>query len=336
MIEPSPTGPARSRSAPTRLRRADFVDELRDAERAPACGAEHQRPALGHRRAHHPPSRLRRQPAHPQAHRGGFGWIKTVAGRARPLAAWPRSDWEFTFAAAAYNLVRLPKLIGAADDEARAGFARAFTAAGASPRWTTGTRSTCRAAHITFSGKDGGELAFIAVEADLDVRYGSRDGSACAEFSWEGFDDGSPASGRGWAPWAPPAASSGTSTSTTATIQASFPNATDFFNSLLVSTHNVFRPDYEAGWFSAPFFDIEDAHHAKTDLWVIGNVALTLMHFFNEINEGRNVIKFVDNFWPLIQALGQKNKALRGEMMSTDRYKQAMAKEAARKQPATG
>ena len=36
-------------------------------------------------------------------------------------------------------------------------------------------------------------------EADLDVRYGSRDGTACAEFSWEGFDDGSPASGRGWA-----------------------------------------------------------------------------------------------------------------------------------------
>ena len=54
-------------------------------------------------------------------------------------------------------------------------------------------------AHITFSGKDGGELVFIAVEADLDVLYGSRDGAACAEFSWEGFDDGSPACGRGWA-----------------------------------------------------------------------------------------------------------------------------------------
>ncbi len=26
-------------------------------------------------------------------------------------------------------------------------------------------------AHITFSGRDGGELAFIAIEADLDVRY---------------------------------------------------------------------------------------------------------------------------------------------------------------------
>jgi len=41
-------------------------------------------------------------------------------------------------------------------------------------------------AHITFAGKNSGELVFVAVEADLDVRYGSRDGSACAEFSWEG------------------------------------------------------------------------------------------------------------------------------------------------------
>jgi len=54
-------------------------------------------------------------------------------------------------------------------------------------------------AHITFTGKDGGELVFIAIEADLDVRYGAREGTACAEFSWEGFDDGTPASGRGWA-----------------------------------------------------------------------------------------------------------------------------------------
>jgi hypothetical protein len=54
-------------------------------------------------------------------------------------------------------------------------------------------------AHITFIGKDSGELVCGAVEADLDVRYGSRDGSACAEFSWEGSDDNTHASGRGWA-----------------------------------------------------------------------------------------------------------------------------------------
>jgi len=42
-------------------------------------------------------------------------------------------------------------------------------------------------AHITFTGNDSGELVFLALEADLDVRYGTRDGAACAEFSWEGF-----------------------------------------------------------------------------------------------------------------------------------------------------
>jgi hypothetical protein len=54
-------------------------------------------------------------------------------------------------------------------------------------------------AHITFTGRDRGEFLFLAVEATLDVRYGSRDGATSAEFSWEGFDDGSPTNGRGWA-----------------------------------------------------------------------------------------------------------------------------------------
>jgi hypothetical protein len=54
-------------------------------------------------------------------------------------------------------------------------------------------------AHITFAGKNGGEMVFVAVEADLDVHYSSRDGAARAEFTWEGSDDNSRASGRGWA-----------------------------------------------------------------------------------------------------------------------------------------
>ena len=53
-------------------------------------------------------------------------------------------------------------------------------------------------AHITFSGSEDGEIVFGAISADLDVRYGSRDGSACAEFSWQGSDDGAEACGRGW------------------------------------------------------------------------------------------------------------------------------------------
>ncbi len=33
---------------------------------------------------------------------------------------------------------------------------------------------------------------------DLDVRYGARGGTACAEFSWEGHDETDPICGRCW------------------------------------------------------------------------------------------------------------------------------------------
>ena len=46
----------------------------------------------------------------------GFGWMKTVAGLDRPMVRGiDRVGWAFTFAAAAYNLVRLPKLLAEAN-----------------------------------------------------------------------------------------------------------------------------------------------------------------------------------------------------------------------------
>ncbi|WP_352878610.1 hypothetical protein [Mesorhizobium sp. M0959] len=54
-------------------------------------------------------------------------------------------------------------------------------------------------AHLTFKGAADGEIGFGALKGFLDVRYGARDGSACAEFSWEGHDESDPACGRGWA-----------------------------------------------------------------------------------------------------------------------------------------
>jgi hypothetical protein len=44
-----------------------------------------------------------------------FGWIKTVAGlrKARHRGTAP-VGWMFTFAAAAYNLVRIPRLLAGA------------------------------------------------------------------------------------------------------------------------------------------------------------------------------------------------------------------------------
>jgi hypothetical protein len=44
-----------------------------------------------------------------------FGWIKTIAGlRKTRFIGRARTDWAFTFAAAAYNLVRLPRLMAEA------------------------------------------------------------------------------------------------------------------------------------------------------------------------------------------------------------------------------
>jgi hypothetical protein len=44
-----------------------------------------------------------------------FGWMKTVAGlRKTRFRGLPKVALAFTFAAAAYNLVRVAKLIGAA------------------------------------------------------------------------------------------------------------------------------------------------------------------------------------------------------------------------------
>jgi hypothetical protein len=53
-------------------------------------------------------------------------------------------------------------------------------------------------AHLTFEGASDGEIAFVALKGFLDVRYGSRDGADCAEFSWLGTDDADEACGRGW------------------------------------------------------------------------------------------------------------------------------------------
>jgi hypothetical protein len=45
--------------------------------------------------------------------REAFGWIKSIAGfRKTKLRGLAKVDWAFTFAAAAYNLIRLPKLLG--------------------------------------------------------------------------------------------------------------------------------------------------------------------------------------------------------------------------------
>jgi transposase len=93
---------------------ADFVEELRSINVRPhvAQNTSGRRSAIDKRTTRHSgyaaSQRIRKRIEE------AFGWIKTVAGlRQTKLRGLPKVDWAFTFAAAAYNLVRLPKLIGA-------------------------------------------------------------------------------------------------------------------------------------------------------------------------------------------------------------------------------
>ena len=94
---------------------ADFVEELRTLNVRPhvAQNTSGRRSAIDKRTTRHPgygkSQRVRKRIEE------AFGWIKTVAGlRRTKLRGLAKVDWAFTFAAAAYNLVRLPKLVGAA------------------------------------------------------------------------------------------------------------------------------------------------------------------------------------------------------------------------------
>jgi transposase len=93
----------------------DFVMELRERRLTPhiAQNTSGRRSAVDRRTTRHA-GYARSQRARKRIEEA-FGWIKTIAGQARTrLRGLERVRWSFTLAAAAYNLIRLPKLMGAA------------------------------------------------------------------------------------------------------------------------------------------------------------------------------------------------------------------------------
>ena len=93
----------------------DFVNELRSMHVRPhvAQNTNGRRSAIDRRTTRHAgygrSQRIRKRIEE------AFGWIKTVAGQRRTkFRGRDRVGWAFAFAAAAYNLVRLPKLIAGA------------------------------------------------------------------------------------------------------------------------------------------------------------------------------------------------------------------------------
>jgi transposase len=93
---------------------ADFVMDLREINVTPHIAQNmSRRSAIDRRTTRHPgyamSQRLRKRIEE------GFGWMKTIAGlKKTKYRGIGRVGWSFTMAAAAYNLIRLPKLMVAA------------------------------------------------------------------------------------------------------------------------------------------------------------------------------------------------------------------------------
>jgi len=93
---------------------ADFVMELREINVTPHIAQNlSRRSAIDGRTTRHSgyavSQRVRKRIEE------GFGWMKTIAGlKKTKYRGLERVGWSFTMAAAAYNLIRLPKLMGAA------------------------------------------------------------------------------------------------------------------------------------------------------------------------------------------------------------------------------
>src|SRR3954462_3636930 len=90
----------------------DFVNELRSMKVTPhvAQNTSRRSAAIDRRTTRHSgyavSQRIRKRIEE------AFGWMKTVAGQEKTkFRGRDRVGWAFTFAAAAYNLVRLPKLV---------------------------------------------------------------------------------------------------------------------------------------------------------------------------------------------------------------------------------
>jgi hypothetical protein len=64
--------------------------------------------------------------------------------------------------------------------------------------WDQDAIDLVRPGFIEFDEDGTGQFGFIAVRGWMDCRPTERDGQPCAEFSWEGEDEGDQVCGRGW------------------------------------------------------------------------------------------------------------------------------------------
>lgn len=101
----------------------------------------------------------------------------------------------------------------------------------------------------------------------------------------------------------------------------------------LLAASQIF--DVKPEEFSAPFFDYEDPHFVKTDLWRLADVGIGLLDLFYGVWKKHGGFVPTDDFLPQINELSRRKEALKAEMMNTERYKNAMRLDAERKAQTT-
>jgi hypothetical protein len=94
----------------------------------------------------------------------------------------------------------------------------------------------------------------------------------------------------------------------------------------IISADSVFRIAETSDYVNTPFFDVEDEFLVKDDLWLIANVAITLMDLLYGVNRDLDVIEFRAGFADYVARMAKENDALQAEMMATDRFKKMMEK----------
>ena len=114
--------------------------------------------------------------------------MKTIAGfRKTKYRGIEKVGWAFTLAAAAYNLIRLPKLIAEPrvmapkKPSSSASVFKGRWRIEAMDLWDSSAVDLVEPGFISFNGEEA-EMRFIAVHGWHDVRYSTRDGRPIAEF----------------------------------------------------------------------------------------------------------------------------------------------------------
>ena len=97
-----------------------------------------------------------------------------------------------------------------------------------------------------------------------------------------------------------------------------------------VNTANNFEHHEGDGWATANFFDAEDDHLIKTNLWLASNVAVGVADLLYGVASTTDGVVFREGFKNDLLNLNSQNQSLRDEMIASERYQRAMARQSNR------